>query len=109
MNSKPGIEFPGPTFLRPYHFAVLANQVHRLGATHVRVPEAFQGYASRMRLWQSVGLEPPSKVNERNPGGRFHPLELLAQAFKRIFPGRHATEALVPCQDMRIVLHGQLR
>lgn len=73
-NSKPGVEFHGPPFLRPYHFAVLANQVHRLGATQVVVPEAFQGYASRMRLWQSVGLEPPTKVNERNPGGRFHPL-----------------------------------
>jgi anti-sigma regulatory factor (Ser/Thr protein kinase) len=74
MNSKPGVEFHGPAFLRPYHFAVLANQVHRQGATHVTVPEAFQGYASRMRLWQSVGLEPPTKVDERNPGGRFHPL-----------------------------------
>jgi anti-sigma regulatory factor (Ser/Thr protein kinase) len=73
-NSKPGVEFQGPDFLRPYHFAVLANQVHRLGATEVTVPEALQGYASRMRLWQSVGLEPPTKVNERNPGGRFHPL-----------------------------------
>jgi anti-sigma regulatory factor (Ser/Thr protein kinase) len=73
-NSKPGVEFHGPPFLRPYHFAVLANQVHRLDATQVTVPEAFQGYASRMRLWQSVGLEPPTKVNERNPGGRFHPL-----------------------------------
>jgi anti-sigma regulatory factor (Ser/Thr protein kinase) len=73
-NAKPGVEFQGPDFLRPYHFAVLANQMHRLGAIEVTVPEALQGYASRMRLWQSVGLEPPTRVNERNPGGRFHPL-----------------------------------
>ena len=73
-NSQPGVEFRGPTFLRPYHFAVLANRVHLQGATRVIVPETLQGYASRMRLWQSVGLEPPTRVNERNPGGRFHPL-----------------------------------
>jgi len=88
MSSKPGVEFHGPTFLRPYHFAVLANQVHRLDATRVTVPKAFQGYASRMRLWQSVGLEPPNKVTERNPGGRFHPLspivsEMTAQNIAR--------------------------
>lgn len=73
-NAKPGVKFDGPTFLRPFHFGVLANHVHRLGATEVTVPETLQGYATRMRLWQSVGLEAPSKVHERNPGGRFHPL-----------------------------------
>jgi hypothetical protein len=43
-NLKSGVEFRGPAFLRPYHFAVLANQVHGLGATKVTVPEALQGH-----------------------------------------------------------------
>jgi anti-sigma regulatory factor (Ser/Thr protein kinase) len=66
--------FEGPQFVRPHHFVALACEVHRRRATTIKVPERLQGYAARMRLWQSVGLECPTPVNERNPGGRFHPL-----------------------------------
>jgi anti-sigma regulatory factor (Ser/Thr protein kinase) len=78
-------EFDGPAFLRPHHFVVLACEVHRRRATAVTIPQPLQGYAARMRLWQSIGLTCPMQVNERNPGGRFRPLtpissEATAQA-----------------------------
>jgi hypothetical protein len=89
-----GGEFSGPRFLRPYHFALLATAALRRGAQHVGVPQSLEGYAARMRLWQSIGFDAPARVNERNPGGRFHPLtpitseesaEACADAVKSVF------------------------
>lgn len=66
--------FDGPSFLRPYHFTTLANEVLRQDASGVTIPPQLQGYAARMRLWQAIGLPCPAEVKERNPGGKFHPL-----------------------------------
>jgi hypothetical protein len=77
-KGRNGEEFEGPSFLRPYHFVTLANEVHRQGANQIVIPPPLQGYAARMRLWQAIGLECPAPVNERNPGGRFHPLSPIA-------------------------------
>jgi hypothetical protein len=73
-KGRNGEEFEGPSFLRPFHFALLANEVHRQNASDLTIPPPLEGYAARMRLWQSIGLECPTRVRERNPGGRFHPL-----------------------------------
>jgi anti-sigma regulatory factor (Ser/Thr protein kinase) len=72
-----GEEFGGPQFLRPHHFVALACSVHRCGATALTIPEHLHSYAARMQLWQCIGLPPPTKVNERNPGGKFHPLSRI--------------------------------
>jgi hypothetical protein len=95
-------QFQVPNFLRPYHFAILASVAHRKGSTGMRVPQALQAYAARMRLWQAIGLPPPASVNERNPGGRFHPLtaidsesaaEACADAVRNVFGGAGRTDA----------------
>ncbi len=69
-----GEEFQGPGFLRPCHFAALAASAHRAGARGLRIPQALEGYAARMHLWQAIGLDPPREIPERNPGGKFYPL-----------------------------------
>jgi anti-sigma regulatory factor (Ser/Thr protein kinase) len=66
-----------PTFWRPFHFVTLALQIARSGAPSLGIPEAIAGYASRMHLWQAIGLRPPTDVNERDPKGKFVPLERL--------------------------------
>jgi anti-sigma regulatory factor (Ser/Thr protein kinase) len=69
-----GEQFEGPNFMKPYHFAVLANAAYRMGASKLAIPQKLEQYAARMRLWQAIGLECPQTVVERNPGGRFFPL-----------------------------------
>lgn len=41
------------------------------------MPEEIAGYASRMQLWQAIGLQPPADVNARDPRGKFVPLARL--------------------------------
>lgn len=65
-----------PIFLRPYHFVTLGLHIWRLG-TGVTLPESLAAYASRMRLWHSIGLPPPVYVNEASTQGRFMPLQRL--------------------------------
>jgi anti-sigma regulatory factor (Ser/Thr protein kinase) len=73
-KGRDGTQFDGPGFMRPYHFATLASEVHRVRAVQLTISPPLQNYSARMRLWQSIDLPPPTTVNERNPGGRFHPL-----------------------------------
>jgi anti-sigma regulatory factor (Ser/Thr protein kinase) len=89
-----GSEFDGPTFLRPFHFAVLAGDVHRKEHADINVPERLRGYAARMHLWQAIDLECPLAVTERDPEGKFHPLtairseddaDVVADAIREVF------------------------
>jgi len=88
------VEFDGPAFLLPYHFSVLGCVVQERGITQIEVPERHRLYASRMHLWQSLGLEPPVRVNENDAKGRFHPLapivseesaRIIAEGVARVF------------------------
>jgi anti-sigma regulatory factor (Ser/Thr protein kinase) len=93
--------FDGPTFLRPFHFAVLAGHVHRRGARELHVPTRLEVYASRMHLWQAIDLACPRSVRERDPAGRFHPLtpirveddaDAVAEAIRAIFSASGTTD-----------------
>ena len=68
-----------PTFFRPYHFVVLALQLAQHRANSLGLPAALQQYAARMQLWESIGLESPVTVTQRDPLGRFVPLVRLEQ------------------------------
>jgi hypothetical protein len=63
-----------PPFMRPCHIATLAATMHHLEGVRPPVPEYLLGYATRMRLWQAIGLAAPRRVREHDPGGRFFPL-----------------------------------
>ncbi|MGY4828206.1 hypothetical protein ACVNIS_06490 [Sphaerotilaceae bacterium SBD11-9] len=69
----------GPGFWRPFHFVSLALQMARTGG-NLALPEEFVGYASRMGLWQAIGLPTPAAVNARDPHGKFVPLQRLDDA-----------------------------
>ncbi|HGL4260213.1 histidine kinase [Burkholderia dolosa] len=68
----------GPDFMRPYHFATLAQTAKKHG-----IKVGFNSninlltYAVRMHLFEVLGQERPMQINEYAPAGRFHPLEPL--------------------------------
>ena len=70
----------GPDFWRPFHFVTLGLQIARTGRSGLTIPPAFVGYASRMGLWDAIGLETPAAVNARDPHGKFVPLQRLDNA-----------------------------
>jgi anti-sigma regulatory factor (Ser/Thr protein kinase) len=73
-RGRNGEVFDGPGFLRPYHFTMLGCEAHRRGINRMIIPDHLIGYAARMQLWQSIGLDTPDIAQARNPGGKFHPL-----------------------------------
>lgn len=67
-----------PAFLRPYHLVTLALVLKEQRAAEVGIPNHLMDYANRMHLWQAIGLQPPaSSKGERDPSGRFLPVEPL--------------------------------
>lgn len=66
-----------PSFLRPYHFAVLSVLAGQQRLGSLRLPEHLERYAARMRLWDAIGLQTPIAVREYPPDGRFVPLVRL--------------------------------
>lgn len=66
-----------PEFLRPFHFVTLALVLKANRAGRIELPETIKSYATRMHLWEAVGLNPPFKVNEHAATGRFVPIETL--------------------------------
>ncbi|MEH6434271.1 ATP-binding protein [Massilia sp. DD77] len=67
----------GPKFVKPFHFATLAHTLRRDHATQLNLPEKISRYAHTMNLWDAVDIPSPHGPFERNPAGRYHPLELL--------------------------------
>lgn len=70
----------GPEFLRPFHFVMLGLTLKQQGAESLEienVPDDVLRYASRMGLWDAIGLTPPISVNAHSHAGRFHPLTPL--------------------------------
>ncbi|MFZ7319701.1 ATP-binding protein [Comamonas jiangduensis] len=66
-----------PEFLRPFHFVTLALVLKANRADHIELPDTIKQYATRMHLWEAVGLQPPIKVAENSSRGRFIPIETL--------------------------------
>lgn len=66
-----------PSFLKPLHFVTLAHVIRREGMINLSLPEHLQQYASRMHLWDAIGMPAPVSVRELNACGRFVPLEPL--------------------------------
>lgn len=69
-----------PFFYRPFHFVVLALTLKRCGTDRFEMTggdNQFTRYAARMHLWDAIGLEPPLRIPELDPTGRFHPLTAI--------------------------------
>lgn len=66
-----------PEFLRPFHFVSLALVLKANRAGRIDLPDTIKSYATRMKLWEAVGLRPPLRVNEHSATGRFVPIETL--------------------------------
>ncbi|MGZ2748339.1 hypothetical protein [Burkholderia stagnalis] len=92
-------EANAPDFLRPYHFATLAQIAKQHGIeVELNANHNLLTYAIRMHLFEVLGQERPKQICENNPGGRFHPLEPLvneqvvqetaASIIKILVPGR---------------------
>ncbi|WP_156885255.1 ATP-binding protein [Acidihalobacter ferrooxydans] len=64
-----------PSFLRPYHFVTTALLAKSRGFNGLKLPGNLEAYATRMNLWTAAGLKSPIAVNQRNPLGRFLPIQ----------------------------------
>lgn len=69
----------GPRFVKPYHFATLAHVLRRDRATQLNLPDKIASYAQTMNLYAAVDIPSPFGPFERNPAGRYHPIELLRE------------------------------
>jgi hypothetical protein len=69
-----------PNFLKPFHFVMLGLAILRIAPGGVQLADHLRDYANRMRLWEACGLAPPNQVNERDPAGRFVPLNRVVTA-----------------------------
>lgn len=66
-----------PEFFRPFHFTTLALVLKANRAGRVELPDSIKSYATRMHLWEAIGLRPPMRVNENDAVGKFLPIEPL--------------------------------
>lgn len=67
-----------PEFLRPFHFISLALVLKAKGAKGITLPDSLRPYATRMHLWEAIGLPPPRiDRQEHDALGRFLPIEPL--------------------------------
>ncbi len=72
-----------PEFLRPFHLVSLAITLKQNNATKFQLPANLSGYASRMKLWEAVGLVNPLPLHqETDASGRFLPIEALTSRDK---------------------------
>jgi len=68
-----------PEFLRPFHFVTLALVLKAQQALQLSLPDHLVNYATRMKLWEAVGIRPiRNKLNELDAVGRFLPIERLS-------------------------------
>jgi anti-sigma regulatory factor (Ser/Thr protein kinase) len=65
------------SFLRPFHFVMLALAAKTHNPSELTLPEHLCNYAARMDLWEAIGLEPPIVVGRRDPRGHFLPIQPL--------------------------------
>lgn len=73
-----GNPYSDPRFLKPFHFAMLAATCQRLGNVEQIVWEGpLVRFATRMQLWNVLGLKPPIQVRKNAHAGRFLPLTAL--------------------------------
>jgi anti-sigma regulatory factor (Ser/Thr protein kinase) len=73
-----GNKYSEPRFLKPFHFAMLAATCQRLGDVEQIVWEGpLIKFATRMQLWNALGLKPPTHVRKNAHAGRFLPLTAL--------------------------------
>ncbi|QIN36819.1 ATP-binding protein [Legionella longbeachae] len=73
-----------PGFWKPYHLVTTGLTMKRVGAKNFTLPEEFQSYAARMKLWESIDIEPPLIVNSRNANGRFLPVHSFNRSYRDV-------------------------
>lgn len=66
-----------PEFFRPFHFVSLALVLKANRAGRIELPDTIKSYATRMHLWEAVGLKAPARYNEYSSEGKFVPIETL--------------------------------
>lgn len=67
----------GPKFVKPFHLATLAHALRRNPVSQLNLPEKIAPYAHTMDVWGALDISSPFGPQEKNPGGRFHPVTLL--------------------------------
>ncbi|CZP46164.1 Histidine kinase-%2C DNA gyrase B-%2C and HSP90-like ATPase [Legionella pneumophila] len=73
-----------PGFWKPYHLVTTGLTMKRVGAKNFTLPEEFQSYAARMKLWDSIDIDPPLIVNSRNTNGRFLPVHSFNRSYRDV-------------------------
>lgn len=63
-----------PSFLKPIHLVTMGLAAKKCGGQGLRLPQHLEKYASRMHLWESVGMTAPCSVTHLPPDGRFLPV-----------------------------------
>jgi len=66
-----------PVFLKPFHLLTLATLLKRHPQESLHLPAELARYAVRMHLWDTIELDSPFEVRERDPTGRFLPIVAL--------------------------------
>lgn len=66
-----------PGFFMPYHFVLMALLLKEAAAEELHLPEEFREYASRLKLWEAIGLTSPITVKPQPTGSRYHPITPL--------------------------------
>lgn len=93
---------PAPKFIKPYHLATLGQKMRLTSMSEFQVPEKFVPYANTMKLWESLGLAPPSSISTRRASGRYYPIELLRDVTKIEDMAAALVELLTSiCSDIR--------
>lgn len=62
------------SFLKPFQFVTLGLHLISNNAQQIDINEKLKDYAIRMKLWDTIGLEPPRVINEHSQLGKFIPL-----------------------------------
>ncbi len=63
-----------PAFLKPIHLVTIGLAVKQCGRKDLYFPPALASYASRMNLWETVGIPAPYQVKCLPSTGRFLPV-----------------------------------
>ncbi|MFZ2315831.1 MAG: hypothetical protein WAW86_09285 [Gammaproteobacteria bacterium] len=63
-----------PNFFKPYHLITLGLALKKAGCTDLKVPSTLAPYATRMHLWEAIGITPPKTISKFPPDGRFLPI-----------------------------------
>ena len=68
-----------PDFLKPLHLVTIGLAVKKSGWTGLKLPSQLERYATRMNLWDSIGMHPPQQVTQYQQTGKFLPVQRFDQ------------------------------